>query len=65
MGRTVLVTGVSRYLGGRLAAIVGHEPVMRATIVQRTGDAAFATTHPWDTVVARLKNFAEPSKFTF
>ena len=52
-------------VGGRLAAIVGHEPVMRATIVQRTGDAAFATTQPWDTVVARLKNFAEPSKFSF
>ena len=52
-------------VGGRLAALVGHEPVMRATIVQRTGDAAFATTQPWDTVVARLKNFAEPSKFSF
>ena len=26
MGRTVLVTGVSRYLGGRMAAILGTEP---------------------------------------
>lgn len=52
-------------VGGRLAAIVGQEPVMRATIVKRTGEAAFATTQPWDTVVPRLKNFAEPSRFTF
>lgn len=26
MGRTVLVTGVSRYLGGRMAALLAHEP---------------------------------------
>ena len=51
--------------GGRLAAIVGHEPVMRATFVTRTGDAAFSTTQPWDTVAPRLRNFVEPSRFQF
>ena len=50
--------------GGRLAAFVGQEPVMRTTIVQRTGQA-FATTQPWDTDTGRLRNFPEPSRFRF
>jgi protein-L-isoaspartate(D-aspartate) O-methyltransferase len=52
-------------VGGRLAAITGHEPVMRATIVTRTGEAAWSTSQPWDTVAPRLANFPEPSKFNF
>jgi protein-L-isoaspartate(D-aspartate) O-methyltransferase len=52
-------------VGGRLAAIVGHEPVMRATLVTRTGDATYTTTQPWDTLAPRLRNFPEPSRFTF
>ncbi len=52
-------------IGGRLAAIVGHEPVMRATIVTRTAEAAFQTRQPWDTVAQRLEHFAEPSRFVF
>ena len=51
--------------GGRLAAIVGFEPMMRATIVTRTGDASFQTAQPWDTVAPRLLNFPEPSRFRF
>ena len=51
--------------GGRLAAIVGFEPMMRATIVTRTGDASFQTAQPWDTVAPRLRNFPEPSRFRF
>ena len=50
--------------GGRLAAIVGEEPVMRATIVRRSGER-FTTTQPWDTVAARLRNFPEPTGFRF
>ena len=50
--------------GGRLMAIVGDEPVMRATLVQRT-ESGFVSTQPWDTVVPRLLNFAEPSRFRF
>ncbi len=52
-------------VGGRLFAIVGFEPVMRATLVTRTGDASFTTTQPWDTVAPRLAHFAEPSRFHF
>ena len=52
-------------MGGRLVGIVGEEPMMRATIVQRTGEASFATTQPWDTVAPRLLNFPEPSRFSF
>ncbi len=51
--------------GGRLVAIVGHEPVMRATIVTRVADASFQTTQPWDTLAPRLLNFPEASRFQF
>ncbi|QCB46391.1 protein-L-isoaspartate O-methyltransferase [Hydrogenophaga sp. PAMC20947] len=51
--------------GGRLAAIVGDEPMMRATFITRTGDASFSTTQPWDTVTPRLRNMPEPSRFRF
>jgi len=51
--------------GGRLAAIVGDEPVMRATIVTRTGEAAFQTAQPWDINAPRLLNFPQPSRFRF
>ena len=51
--------------GGRLITIVGHEPVMRATVVTRVDDAGFGTEQPWDTIAPRLRNFAEPSRFSF
>lgn len=51
--------------GGRLAAIVGTEPMMRATIVTRVADASYRTEQPWDTVAPRLRNFPEPSRFQF
>ena len=52
-------------VGGRLAAIVGFEPMMRATFVTRTGEASYTTAQPWDTVAPRLANFPEPSRFNF
>ncbi len=52
-------------VGGRLGAIVGDEPVMRATFVRRTGEAAYSTEQPWDTVAPRLAGFREPSRFQF
>ncbi len=52
-------------VGGRLSAITGDEPVMHATLVTRTGDAAWRTTQAWDTVAPRLMGFPEPSKFSF
>ena len=52
-------------VGGRLFAITGQEPMMRATIVRRTSETAFDSEQPWDIVVPRLKNFPEPSRFKF
>ncbi len=52
-------------IGGRLAAIVGEEPMMRATFVTRTGEGQWSTSQPWDTVAPRLLNFPEPSRFRF
>ena len=52
-------------IGGRLSAIVGDEPVMRATVITRVGPDAWNTTQAWDTVAPRLLNFPEPSKFIF
>ncbi len=52
-------------IGGRLGAIIGDEPMMRATFVTRVGDAQFRTIQPWDTVAPRLLNFPEPSRFHF
>jgi protein-L-isoaspartate(D-aspartate) O-methyltransferase len=51
--------------GGRLITIVGHEPVMRATLVTRVDETHCSTAQPWDTVAPRLRNFAEPSRFSF
>lgn len=51
--------------GGRLGAIVGEEPVMRATIITRVGDNSFQTAQPWDTVAPRLHNFPQASRFRF
>ena len=52
-------------IGGRLAAIVGFEPVMRTTFITRTGEASYSTVQPWDTNAPRLAHFPEPSKFHF
>ena len=52
-------------VGGRLAAVVGDEPVMCATFVTRTSATDFRTTQPWDCAAPRLQNFAEKSRFTF
>ena len=52
-------------IGGRLAAIVGQEPMMRATVITRNSDTSWTTTEPWDCNTARLSGFAEPSRFKF
>lgn len=51
--------------GGRLAVIAGQEPMMRATFVTRVADASYRTAQPWDTIAPRLRNFPEPSRFSF
>lgn len=52
-------------VGGRLAAVVGNEPVMCATFITRTSTTDLRTTQPWDCDAPRLQNFPEPSKFQF
>ncbi|RZI97290.1 MAG: protein-L-isoaspartate O-methyltransferase [Variovorax sp.] len=52
-------------VGGRLAAIVGNEPMMRMHIVTRVSEGKWETAQPWDTVAPRLLRFPEPSKFSF
>lgn len=51
--------------GGRLAAIVGQEPVMTAVIVTRVGENEFKSVNLFDTVAQRLSGFDEPSRFHF
>ena len=51
--------------GGRLAAIVGNEPVMCATFVTKALDGSYVTTQPWDTLAPRLLGFADTPKFSF
>jgi protein-L-isoaspartate(D-aspartate) O-methyltransferase len=52
-------------VGGRLAGIVGQEPVMRGMLVTRTGEATFEHKVLFDTVASRLHGFPEPSRFRF
>ncbi len=52
-------------IGGRCMAIVGDEPVMRATLVLRVSDTAFETKQSWDTVAPRLLGFPETPRFQF
>ena len=51
--------------GGRLAAVVGDEPVMRARLYTRVGEAAWSEVDLFDTVATRLAGFAEPAHFAF
>ncbi|MEO6564592.1 MAG: protein-L-isoaspartate O-methyltransferase [Casimicrobiaceae bacterium] len=51
--------------GGRVFAIVGDLPVMKARLVQWSGPDALTTTDIFETVVAPLRNAATPSRFQF
>ena len=52
-------------VGGRLLAIVGHEPVMNATLVSKSSATSYHTRQIWETIAPRMENFAEPSSFQF
>ncbi|MBA4175728.1 MAG: protein-L-isoaspartate O-methyltransferase [Leptothrix sp. (in: Bacteria)] len=52
-------------VGGRLAAVVGDEPIMRARLYTRVGEAAWSQSDLFDTVAPRLEGFAEPTRFHF
>jgi protein-L-isoaspartate(D-aspartate) O-methyltransferase len=52
-------------VGGRLVAVEGGEPVMRAVAYTRQSDTAISKVELFDTVAARLDGFAEPTRFQF
>jgi protein-L-isoaspartate(D-aspartate) O-methyltransferase len=52
-------------LGGRLVAVIGHEPMMRAMLITRVNAAQFKREALFDTVAPRLEGFAEPPPFQF
>jgi protein-L-isoaspartate(D-aspartate) O-methyltransferase len=52
-------------VGGRLVAIVGDEPVMRARLYRRADDASWSQVDLFDTVAPRLRGFPAPQRFSF
>jgi protein-L-isoaspartate(D-aspartate) O-methyltransferase len=51
--------------GGRLFAVVGDLPVMTARMVRWTAPGAIATEDLFETVIAPLRNAAQPARFVF
>jgi protein-L-isoaspartate(D-aspartate) O-methyltransferase len=51
--------------GGRLVAIVGDLPIMRARLHTRGHGEGWSHVDLFDTVAPRLLNFGEPSRFRF
>ena len=51
--------------GGRLIAIVGQLPMMRARLFRRGEGDTWSRTDLFDTVAPRLLHFPEPSRFRF
>jgi protein-L-isoaspartate(D-aspartate) O-methyltransferase len=51
--------------GGRLAAIVGEEPVMTARLFTRSSDDGWTEAELFDTVAPRLEGFEERPRFMF
>ena len=52
-------------IGGRLLAVVGDEPIMRARLFTRSSDAAWSSVDLFDTLVPRLQGFDSGSRFVF
>jgi protein-L-isoaspartate(D-aspartate) O-methyltransferase len=52
-------------IGGRMVAIVGEEPMMRAVRITRTAAQAFHTVELFDTVAPRLLGFDGSRGFVF
>jgi len=52
-------------IGRRLLAVVGEDPVMRASVITRTGEQQWQTSEPWDTLAPRLQGFPEHNRFSF
>lgn len=51
--------------GGRLFAVTGEAPVMKARLLKRAGEAALVPADLFETVIPPLVNAAAPERFTF
>ncbi|MBA5689686.1 protein-L-isoaspartate O-methyltransferase family protein [Rugamonas apoptosis] len=52
-------------VGGRLVAIIGEAPLMKAQLITRTGEAGYDTRTLFETNVKPLSQVSAPSHFTF
>ena len=52
-------------LKGKLVAVIGEEPVMKAVFYRRTGDAEWEVEYLFETFVAPLDNIQQPDRFEF
>jgi protein-L-isoaspartate(D-aspartate) O-methyltransferase len=52
-------------VGGRLVAIIGEAPLMKAQLITRTGEAGYDTKTLFETNVKPLSLASAPSHFTF
>lgn len=52
-------------IGGRIAVIVGQEPVMSAQLITRRGETAFDTLKLFEISTKALRDAVQPSQFKF
>ncbi|HEX9392937.1 MAG TPA: protein-L-isoaspartate O-methyltransferase [Usitatibacteraceae bacterium] len=52
-------------VGGRLFAVIGDAPAMKATIITKTDEISFVSNEIFETVLAPLVNATQPSRFAF
>ena len=52
-------------VGGRLLAVVGEEPVMTATLINRMGAGTFKSVGLFETSIPPLRNVKQPERFVF
>lgn len=52
-------------IGGRLFAVVGHAPIMQATLVTRVSEAGFKRDVLFETTLPYLSNAPQSEKFSF
>lgn len=55
----------SLVVGGRLAAIVGKDPIMNAVLVKRIGATTWEMTYLFETLLPPLDNFQSRPEFVF
>ena len=51
--------------GGRLFAVVGDPPVMKALVIHQPAQGAFRHTELFETLLKPLVNAAQPQRFRF